>query len=91
MKNLKTFLFLGLITLFSSTAFAQDPHPTKFQVQTEHLQHRSEDNGSDSIKRGAVYNQNSTDTYSDDNDGSRFNLKGGWVDWYREVIFYGLF
>jgi len=29
MKNLKTFLFLGLITLFSSAAFAQNPHPER--------------------------------------------------------------
>jgi len=29
MKNLKTFLFLGLITLFSSAVFAQNPHPDR--------------------------------------------------------------
>jgi len=90
MKNLKTFLFLGLITLFTSTAFSQDPHPTKFDVQTEHAQSRSTDNGQATIKRGsAEYNNNYTSR--SDGDGFLYNLKDNWMDYYREAIMISLF
>lgn len=90
MKNLKTFLFLGLITLFSSSAFAQDPHPTKFEVETDHSHARSRDNGGSAIQRAPINQQNGNLNQTDDND-SIYNLRDDWMDYYREVIFIGLF
>jgi len=90
MKNLKTFLFLGLITLFSSTAFAQDPHPTKFQVDTYHSFAKERNNNGSTVK--GTPNIHETTKYSrTDDDNSPHRLRDDWMDYYREAIFFGIF
>ncbi len=90
MKNLKTFLFLGLISIFANSAFAQNPHPTKFPHETELSTGRSVDNGN-----GSMHSEEFEDYYYDDScpteneNGSRDYLL--YRDMYRKVINFGIY
>lgn len=90
MKNLKAFLFVGLITLSSSAIFAQTGNDwSKFGTETDHKEVRTEGNStSPSLNlRNGSDGSTTTPTWGP----GQTPLKDNWIEDVTEFMFIGLF
>jgi len=81
MKNLKTFLFTGLITLFTSTAFAQDPHPDGYEHQIIPWIDQSDNN--DSTVRELSETEESNNTFYNSDGCPDSSIQNDWMNYFR--------